>query len=188
MNATSTPIGDFKLSIDGPEVLNKDVVSQPHTINCIPQQNAVTMLATYSFPKTMKGFPQFKFAANIQYNGKNINVPLPANLLSFIAPQQATTAEFGAAWKSGGSEIVYSLPRTEGLTIDEISKLMNTLVGVKTVQRIGQEEIFMGLLVSTPFKILIHVKFGAQKIDIKVLTKAQPLTASLVNDLKTIFA
>ncbi|EAY05277.1 Adaptin N terminal region family protein [Trichomonas vaginalis G3] len=188
MNATSNPIVDFKLSIDGPEVLNKDVVSQPQTINCIPPQNAVTMLATYSFPKTMKGFPQFKFAANIEYNGKKINVPLPANLLTFIAPQQSTTAEFGAAWKSGGSEIVYTIPRSEGLTIDEVSRLMNLAIGVKTVQRIGQEEIFMGILVSTPFKILIHVKFGNQKVDFKVLTKAQPLTASIVNDLKTVFA
>ncbi|EAY13862.1 Adaptin N terminal region family protein [Trichomonas vaginalis G3] len=188
MNATSTPIGDFKLSIEGPDVLNKEIVSQPETINCIPPQNAVTMLGIYSFPKTMKGFPQFKFTANIEYFGKKLNVNLPANLLSFIAPQQATTAEFGAAWKSGGSEIVYTLPKSEGMTLDDISRLMNTVVGVKTVQRIGQEEIFMGLLVSTPFKILIHVKFGAQKVDIKVLTKAQPLTASLVNDLKTVFA
>ncbi|KAI5523170.1 intracellular protein transport [Trichomonas vaginalis G3] len=188
MNATDYPIGECKISIDGPDVLNKDVVSHPANINCIPQQNAVTLLTSFSFPKQMKGFPQFKFTANIVYNGKTVNVNLPANLLTFIVPQTATTNEFGAAWKSGGSELVLSLQKKDGMTLDDISAALNNLAHVKTVQRIGQEEIFMGLLVSTPFKVLIHVKFGAQKVDVKILSKAQPLTASVLNDLKNIFA
>jgi AP-4 complex subunit epsilon-1 len=58
---------------------------------------------------------------------------------------------------------------------------------VKTVERIKSEEIFIGTLYSTPLKILMHIKFNPQKIDVKVLTKAPPLTQAVVELLKGIF-
>ena len=188
MNSSPVPMLHFSLNVNGPDVLSKNVVSHPSQLVCIPPGTAILQLTSFAFPKQMRGFPQFQFSADISFNGKTINVPLPASLLTFVVPGEATTAEFGKLWKSGGSEIVYSMPKVEGLTLDAISDAMNTVVGVKTVQRIKQEEIFIGSLWSTPFKILIHVKFGTQKVEIKVLTKAQPLTASLVNEIKKVFA
>lgn len=188
MNSSEVPMLNFSLTVHGPDALNKDVKSHPQQLVCIPPGNAILQLNTFTFPKQMRGFPQFIFKAEVQYNGKKVEFQLPASLLTFVLPGEATTAEFGKLWKSGGSEIVYTMPRMEGVTIDQICQALNTVVGLKTVQRIKMEEIFIGTLWSTPFKILFHLKFGAQKVDIKVLTKAQPLTAALVNELKKVFA
>jgi AP-4 complex subunit epsilon-1 len=73
------------------------------------------------------------------------------------------------------------------ITLDEICQTIIQQVDVSTVQRINQEEIFAGKLISTPFNILIHLKFGAVKIEMKVLTKAPPLTKSIISLLETIF-
>lgn len=81
---------------------------------------------------------------------------------------------------------MYTIPKTTSLTLPELSQTLTELVHVKSIQRIGTEEIFSGTLFSTPLKVLIHAKFGAQKIDIKVLTKAPPLTQAVVALLKAI--
>jgi AP-4 complex subunit epsilon-1 len=76
---------------------------------------------------------------------------------------------------------VFSIPQTAGITINDFAQVMNTIVHARTVQGIGTEEIFAGALVSAQFKVLVHVKFSAQKVDAKVLTKAQPLTQAAVD-------
>lgn len=189
MNASpTTPMMNFSIEVTGPQVFNKDIISHPKNLVAIPPQCAVWHMVTFKFPQQVSAFPDFNsFKCTIAYNGIPVTVDLPMSLISFVCPADATTPQFGALWKQGGSEIVYTMKRTADLAIDEISQALNEMVHVKTVQRIGTEEIFIGTLFSTPLKILIHVKFGAEKIDMKVLTKAPPLTQALVKLLQSVF-
>ena len=183
-NISQNPVMNVSIDINGPEIFNKEVISHPQQITAIPAQSTIYYMATFKFPQQMRGFPEFKFGCSIQYNkGQRVDFGLPMSLATFVVPSQVTTAQFGSFWKQGGSEIVYTIPRNNTLTLDIISAKLNQLFHVKTVERIGAEEIFYGTLFSTPFKILVHVKFGA-KIDMKVLTNAQALTQALVNTLK----
>ena len=185
--SSSVPMMDTTITITGPEVLLHDTITHPQQITHIPPGETVWVLSSYRFPQKMSGFPDFKFGVNITYNkDRRAAFELPGvNLSTFIAPLQATTPQFGQFWKQGGSELIYSVPRSgTDITIDQISGALNEQVHVKTVERIGQEEIFAGTLVSTPFKILVHVKFGSEKIDMKILTKAPALTQAIYSLFK----
>lgn len=190
-NASPTiPMMDFKVSVNGPEILIKETLSHPAEITAIPPNDRIYYMASYRFPNQMKGFPDFKFNVALNYNSTRraqFNIPF-MNLSTFIMPLNSTTPQFGQFWKQGGTELVYQVNRAGlDITIDQISQMLNQQVHVKTVERIGLEEIFAGTLVSTPFKILIHIKFGTEKIDMKILTKAPALTQAIFNFLKTIF-
>ncbi|OHS93347.1 Adaptin N terminal region family protein [Tritrichomonas foetus] len=192
MNSSPTiPMMDVNINVAGPEVLIKEVITHPHQITAIPPNEAVWVMAQFRFPQQMRGFPDFKFSANITYNrDRRAAFDLPAmNLSTFIAPMQATTPQFGQFWKQGGSELIYTVPRAgNDITIDQISAALTEQVHVFSVERIGQEEIFSGSLVSTPFRILVHIKFGPEKIDMKILTKAPALTQAIYSLFKnTIF-
>ena len=186
-NQGQQPMMDFSMDVVGPQVFKKEVVTHPKQLRAIPVGLAVWYMANFRFPPQVSGFPDFKFKLSVQYNGVPVEVELPANITTFIVPAEATTQQFGAFWKQGGSEIVYTMKRTPDLVIDEVSDALNNMLHVKTVQRIGTEEIFIGNLYSTPLRILVHVKFGAEKVDMKVLTKAQPLTQAIVKVLSEIF-
>jgi hypothetical protein len=73
------------------------------------------------------------------------------NLATFIIPLDATTQQFSGFWKQGGNEQVYSIPKAVEISLDDLSRALNDEVHVKTVQRIRQEEIFVGSLFATPF-------------------------------------
>ena len=186
-NQGAQPMMELSMDIVGPQVFKKEVVTHPRELRAIPSGNPVWFLASFRFPPQVSGFPDFKFKLNVQYNGVPVEVELPTNITTFIVPADATTQQFGAFWKQGGSEIVYTMKRTPDLQIDEVSGALNEMLHVKTVQRIGTEEIFIGNLFSTPLRILVHVKFGAEKVDMKVLTKAQPLSQAIVKVLSEIF-
>jgi AP-4 complex subunit epsilon-1 len=188
INGGDAPIIGVKAAVIGPDALVKEVASHPKALRAIPPQQAVWLLTAFKFPQQMKGFPEFKFTASIQYGvGKPITIALgDVNLATFIVPATATTQQFSGFWKGGGKEEVYILPSTAGVSLDELSQALNEIVHVKTVQRIGSEEIFIGTLYSTPLKILIHARFSAAKVDVKVLTKAPPLTQAIVALLKSI--
>ena len=184
----STPMMNISIDIVGPEALIKEVITHPANLTAIPQGESVFVMASYKFPQQMKGFPNFEFNVNVSYNnGRMAHFKLPMNLGSFISPLKATTPQFGQFWKQGGSELILSLPRTDpNLTLDYASQVMNETLHVRTVERIGTEEIFCGTLVTTPFKVLVHIKFGSEKIDIKILTKAPALTQAIFNFLKNV--
>jgi AP-4 complex subunit epsilon-1 len=55
---------------------------------------------------------------------------------------------------------------------------MTSKIGVATIHEINQEEIFVGKLMSTPFFILIRLKFEVLKVEIKIMTKVYPLSKS----------
>jgi len=187
MNDSETPIIKFSIKISGPESLLSEIQSHPNEINCLPPRCQIFQMIQYKFPTQLSGFPEMRFNCTVNVNGQINNFQLPMSLLTFIAPTSVSTPDFGKLWKAGGNELIYSIQRTPEITIDSISEMMNTAVHVKTVQRIGQEEIFIGNLVSTPFKVLIHVKFAAQKIDIKILTKAGPLTQAILKEIRSQF-
>lgn len=183
------PVLDIKIDLNGADGLQRQVLTHPQNLVAIPNKQTVYYMTQYKFPQQMKGFPDFTFSVNIVYNQTrkaSFKIePRLASLAVFISPVQLTTPQFGSFWKQGGTELVLSLPRTDpNLTLDYLSQVLNVVVHVKTVERIGQEEIFCGMLVSTPFKILIHVKFGSEKIDIKILTKAPALTQAVDNLLR----
>ncbi|KAK8860176.1 hypothetical protein M9Y10_011840 [Tritrichomonas musculus] len=187
---TNVPMMDCTINVNGPEVLVKDVLTHPQQITAIPPSQTVFYMASYKFPTQMKGFPDFKFNCSINYNTtrKAMFDIQYMDLATFIAPMQATTPQFGQFWKQGGTELVYSVPRQGvDISIDQVSQVINQQIHCKTVERIGQEEIFAGLLVSTPFKILVHIKFGSEKIDMKILTKAPALTQAVYNHFKKVF-
>ncbi|KAH0787252.1 Adaptin N terminal region family protein [Histomonas meleagridis] len=182
-----TPVMDLSVQIIGPEALIKEGISHPKQINILPPQQTIYQMMSYKFPTQMSGFPEFNFSCVIQYNKtQKLEYKLPMNLTTFIIPGTITTPQFGQFWKQGGKEIVFTMQRTSTISIDDVSHALNNVLHVKTVERIGTEEILFGTLFSTPFKILVHVKFGATKIDMKVLTKVNGLTQSIVNTLKTI--
>ena len=148
-------------------------------------------MTEFKFPNQMKSFPDFVFSVDVSYNKSRKAQfkiqPQFASLATFINPVEATTPQFGSFWQQGGTELILSLNRTDpNLSLDFVSHLINNVVHAKTVQRIGMEEIFCGHLVTTPFKVLIHVKFGSEKIDIKMLTKAPALTKALFNLLESL--
>jgi AP-4 complex subunit epsilon-1 len=178
------PMMDFSVNVSGPEGLNREVASHPNRLVAIPMGAAIWYHVTFRFPQQMRGLPEFLFGCEVKYNKKVVKFDLPFTLALFLAPAVLTTPQFGSLWKQGGSEIVHTLARDKNLTIDEVSNLVNEELHLKTVQRIGTEEIFVANLVSTPFKILIHVKFLSEKVEFKVLTKALPLTAGVVALLK----
>jgi AP-4 complex subunit epsilon-1 len=182
----SVPMMDFSIKINGPDVLQCEVLSHPARLIAIPMGAAIWYQATFRFPQQMRGFPDFQFSCEVKYNKNVVTFDLPFTLALFFAPVGLTTPQFGSIWKQGGSEIVHTLARDKHLTLDEISKFLNEELHMKTVQRIGTEEIFVANLVSTPFKVLIHVKFLSEKVDVKVLTKAQPLTLAVVGLLKNV--
>jgi AP-4 complex subunit epsilon-1 len=187
-NSGDAPILGLKAAIAGPDVLLKEVVSHPRVLAAIPAQQTVLLLASFKFPQQAKGFPEFRFAVTLEYSGiAPVTFALPdANLATFIVPLEATTQQFSGFWRQGGNEQVYTLPKTPDITLDALAQVLHELLHVKTVQRIQSEEIFIGNLYSTPLKILIHIKCGAQNIDLKVLTKAAPLTTALIELLKSV--
>jgi AP-4 complex subunit epsilon-1 len=189
VNEGEEPILGLKVGVIGPDVLIKETASHPKTIRAIPQRKAVWLLTTFKFPQHMKGFPDFKFTVTLQYvGGSLITIALAdMSLATFVIPLEVTTQQFSGFWKIGGIEQLYRVPTSPDFTLDEVSQTLNELMHVKTVQRIGNEEIFAGILFSTPFKILLHVKFSDQRMEVKVLTKAPPLTQAIVEFLKTIF-
>ncbi|KAH0795013.1 Adaptin N terminal region family protein [Histomonas meleagridis] len=179
-----TPIVNLSIDVNGPNVLIKDIITHPQDISLLPPQKNIYYMTTFKFPHNMNGFPEFKFDCVIKYNNSQMtNLPLPINLGNFIIPENCNTQKFGQYWKQGGSELIYTINRNNnnGISLDMISATLNQALHVKTVERIGAEEIFIGSLFSTPFKILVHVKFNINKIDIKVLTKAKPLTQAIIN-------
>jgi AP-4 complex subunit epsilon-1 len=185
--SASEPLLKLSLSIDGPEALQKEVTTYPATLRAVPAKATVWTLATFKFPTQLKAFPEFKFKANVSFDGQAFALDLPMNLSAFIVPEATTTPAFGALWKQGGSESLYSLPA--GATLDETVSELVSAVHVKSVQRIGQEEILFGSLFTTPFKVQLHAKIhpADKHVDIKVLTKAAPLTQAVVALLKTVF-
>jgi len=187
-NMGGNPIFQASVRIAGPQQLVREEVSFPEKIGAIPPGATVYSLVTFKFPNKLPQWPDMnRFAAQVIYDGKAAGVKLPMNLLSFVLPLQGTTQMFGQLWKSGGCEVIYTMAPGVSMGLDDVCEGLRECCHMKTVQRIGTEEIFLGGLFSTPFKILMHVKFNPQKTEIKVLTKAPPLTQALVAELKNIF-
>ncbi|KAK8860288.1 hypothetical protein M9Y10_011952 [Tritrichomonas musculus] len=185
------PMINVSISLEGAEGLESSTITHPQTITAIPNMQAVLSMSKYKFPQQMKSFPEFIFTVTVNYNKTRKAQfqikPQFVSLATFITPFQATTPQFGQMWTHGGTELILTIDRTDpSISLDFISHLMNQVVHAKTVQRIGMEEIFCGMLVTTPFKVLIHVKFGSEKIDIKLLTKAPALTRALFELLKSL--
>lgn len=187
----NNPMIGVSISLSGAEGLQTATLTHPKTITAIPNGQAVLSMTEFKFPNQMKSFPDFIFNVNIVYN-KSRKVqfdikPQFASLATFITPVEVTTPQFGHLWQQGGTELILSLDRTDpNISLDFMSHLINNVVHAKTVQRIGMEEIFCGHLITTPFKVLIHVKFGSEKIDIKMLTKAPALTKALFNLMESL--
>jgi AP-4 complex subunit epsilon-1 len=181
---------NLKLVVNGPDILLKEVISHPRRLIAIPPQQIMWPYTQFKFRQQMKDFPEFKFSVTLSYNQVKLQtIVLPdMNLATFVNSLDATTQEFSGFWKQGGSDQVHSLPRTPGISMDDLSRALNRDLHTKTVQRISREEIFIGSLVSMPFKILVHLTFGGQEINIKVMTNAAPLTASVLDLLKKILS
>ena len=188
-NITKTTIA-YRIALQNPnEIIAKDS-RFPSTGNKLESGDALWIREEIVLDKEKSNYlPTYSFKCKLftvtegNNDQQEVDFMIPMTIFGFVKQGKMSTKEFAKQWQKGGSEKGAKI--TNNMTLNTISQKFEEILNLTKIQRIKEEEIFIGMLEKE--MILVHVKRAA-KIQIKVLTQSEELSQACLEALVQIIS